>query len=74
MILLHKFKLGRNSAEATRNIMEVWGQKSISELTTRFWFDKFRPGNLNLDDKEGHGRSSQLRLIFEADSQNYKTN
>ena len=49
------------------------GEKSSSECTTRLWFEKFRSGNLRLEDEEDRGRSSlidnhQLRSIIEADS------
>ena len=56
IILLHKFKLSLNTAEATRNVVEAWGKRT-SERSTRLWLEKFRSGNFSLEDEEGRGRS-----------------
>lgn len=71
IILLHEFKLGHNAAQTTRNIVEAWGEGSTSERTVRRWFEKFRSGDVSLEDEEGRGRppavdNDQLKAIVEA--------
>lgn len=46
IILLHEFKLNRNAAQATRNVVQVWARK-VSERTVTCCLGKFRNGNLN---------------------------
>lgn len=60
VILLHEFKLGHNAAEAARNIIRVWGEGTTTERTARRWFEQFRKGDFNIEDKEGRGRSSEV--------------
>ncbi|KAE9418653.1 hypothetical protein Angca_008837, partial [Angiostrongylus cantonensis] len=55
-----EFKVGRRAVETFRNINGVWGEGCIDESTVRTWFRKFRPGDLDLEGKEGRGRSNKL--------------
>lgn len=71
-IYFYEFKLGRSAAQTARNINEVWGQGAINECTVQRWFQKFRSGDFDLEDKEGRGRHfaldhDQLRSIVEQD-------
>lgn len=60
LISLYEFKLGRNGAQTSRNINEVWGDGSVSECTVQRWFKKFREGDFSLEDKEGRGRTLSI--------------
>lgn len=69
-IYFYEFKLGRSAAQTARNINVVWGEGSISECTVQRWFQKFRVGDFDLEDKEGRGRPSvvdhdHLRALVE---------
>src|SRR5699024_11886658 len=67
VILLHKFKLGHNTADATRNVNRAWGDGTASDRTTRRWFEKFRNGDTNLEDEEGRSEehTSELQSRFD---------
>ena len=60
VIMLHEFKCGHNSAEATRNINAAWGPDTASERTVGRWFCKFAGGDVSLEDEPGRGRKSSL--------------
>lgn len=55
---------------ASRNINSVFGEVSVSERTIRWWFEKFRSGDLSLKyEPLGRPKSvlkDQLRAIAEA--------
>ncbi|UYV82279.1 hypothetical protein LAZ67_21001563 [Cordylochernes scorpioides] len=61
IILLHEFKLGRSAAQATKNIIEAWGEASSSERTIRRWFQKFKVGDFGLEDQDDRGRRSTFK-------------
>lgn len=67
---LYEFKLGHSAAMASRNINSVFGEVSVSERTIRWWFEKFRSGDLSLKyEPLGRPKSvlkDQLRAIAEA--------
>ena len=48
ILFLYEFKLGHSAATASRNINSVFGKGSVSERTIRWWFEKFRSGDLSL--------------------------
>ena len=60
IILLHEFKLGRKAGEAHENIVKAWGPDVVSIRTTQLWFQKFRSGNMSLEDEPGRGRIREL--------------
>nr|XP_031314382.1 histone-lysine N-methyltransferase SETMAR-like [Camelus dromedarius] len=62
---------GHSAAMASRNINSVFGEGSVSERTIRWWFEKFRSGDLSLkNEPRGRPRSvlneDQLRAMVEA--------
>ena len=76
-ILLHEFKLGHETREATRNIQQAWGEDTANERPVERWFAKFR-SNLSLEDKERSGRpysfdADCLKDSVEADPRKKKT-
>jgi transposase len=73
IIYLYEFKLGHIAAEATRNINTAFGKGTVSERTTRRWFEKFCSGDTNLDNlPRGHAPSviddEVLKEMIEADT------
>ena len=57
-LIFHEFKQGHNATEASRNICETLGSKSVNERTCRRWYAKFRSGATQLSDKKRSGRPS----------------
>lgn len=71
ILFLYEFKLGHSAAAARRNIISVFGEGSVSERTIRWWFGKFRSGDLSLkNEPRGRPRSvlneDRLRAMVEA--------
>lgn len=71
ILFLYEFKLGHSAATASRNIISVFGEGSVSERTIRWWFEKFRSGDLSLkNEPRGRPKSvlneEQLRARVEA--------
>ncbi|XP_038543230.1 uncharacterized protein C15H16orf87 isoform X1, partial [Canis lupus familiaris] len=71
ILFLYEFKLGHSAATASRNINSVFGKGSVSERTIRWWFEKFRSGDLSLkNEPRGRPKSvlneDQLRAMVEA--------
>jgi len=71
-IYFYEFQLGRSAAETARNINTVWGERSVNECTVQRWYQKFRAGNISLED-EPHGSrppaidDDQMKALIEAD-------
>ena len=60
LILLYEFKLDHKAAEASRNINFAFGAGTVSERTAQEWFQKFRSGDMSVEEKEGRGRPSKI--------------
>jgi len=58
---LHYFHHGKNAAETSRIICEIYGEHivSISESTYQFWFQDFE--NFNVNDKSRCGRLQKMK-------------
>jgi histone-lysine N-methyltransferase SETMAR len=73
IIFEYEFRRGTNATQTARDINKVFGADSTSDRTVRFWFDRFRSGNFNIDN-EPRGRpetkvnNDELKVIVEADS------
>ena len=70
--LLYEFKLGHSAAEATRNISQAWSEDAVSERDARWWFERFRSGNMSIEDMPRSGRPSKVNIstlqeLIEAD-------
>ena len=50
------FKNEKNSAEATRIIVNIYGKDAVNESTVRRWFAKFWAGYFDLEDANRPGR------------------
>ena len=49
--MLYEFKLGHNTAEATKNICCVKSEGAVDHSPVTRWLKKFCPGCKNLDDQ-----------------------
>jgi histone-lysine N-methyltransferase SETMAR len=72
-IFLYEFKLGHNAAKATHNIIQAFGQDTANERTVRRWFEKFRSGDMSLENEERSRPGTvidndQLKALAEADT------
>ncbi|VDP05823.1 unnamed protein product [Heligmosomoides polygyrus] len=73
VIMLHEFKLRHSVSEATQNIKMAWGEDSANERAVRRWYQKFRVGDVDLEDKDRSRRPAKcddgrLKERVEADS------
>jgi [histone H3]-lysine36 N-dimethyltransferase SETMAR len=71
-IALHEFRLKNSARAAAKNINQSMGQGTITHVTVSNWFNRFREGNLKLDDEERSGRPpvvnlDELRQLIEED-------
>lgn len=71
--LLYDFKVGLSAAESSRRICQAFGDNAVNERTARQWFQKFRSGDMSLNDAPRSGRpqaldDETLRAAIESDS------
>jgi transposase len=59
VLLLHEFRLGH---KATSNICSTMGKYALSIRTAQHWFNRFKNGNLELDDLPRSGRPLEVDL------------
>lgn len=50
--VLYEFKLGHSALTALQNLNQVFGCGAISRVSVYRWYEKFRKGDENLEDKE----------------------
>ena len=55
-LLLHEFRLGHKATEAANNICSTMGENVLSIRTAQHWFNRFKNGNLEIDDLPRPGR------------------
>lgn len=53
-----EFKLRRSATQTAQYINEMWCEGSIIVRTVQLWFQIFRQGDLDLQEKCGHWRFS----------------
>ena len=47
-VLLSYFRKGKNAAQATKKLHDVYGQEALKDRQCRNWCDKFRSGDFSL--------------------------
>lgn len=55
-VLLFFFNSKKSAAEACRLLSGVYGEASLSERTCREWFQRFKSGDFDVEDRHGGGR------------------
>ena len=60
VLLFHEFLLGRRASKATNNICSAMDEDMLSIRTGQHWFNRFKNGNLQLDDLPHSSRSKEL--------------
>ena len=63
--LIFCFYLKKTAAEAHRMLLSIYGESAFSERTCREWFQRFKSGDFDVEDRHGSGKEK----IFE-DSKN----
>lgn len=58
--LLLLFDLKKTAAEAHRMLSETYGVQAPSQRSCRFWFERFKSGDFNLQDKERPGQPKKF--------------
>jgi [histone H3]-lysine36 N-dimethyltransferase SETMAR len=58
--LLHEFQLGRSAGEAKRNVCQALGYEAVKIACAKRWFQKFRRGDTNTQDKPRSGRPLEM--------------
>ncbi|CAF5017028.1 unnamed protein product, partial [Rotaria socialis] len=71
--LLHEFRLGHKTTEATRNICSTMSKDALFIRTAQHWFNWFKNDNFELDDLPRVGRPLEvdmdvLKQLAEEDS------
>ena len=51
VIFEYELHRGTSAAETARRINDVYGDGAAKENTVRFWFQRFRSGNIDLQNK-----------------------
>ena len=62
MLLLHEFRLGHKATDAASNLCSTMSKDVLSIRTAQHWFNRFRNGNLELDDLPRSGRPVEVDM------------
>ena len=54
-IMMYHYEKGWKLAQSFRDLIELFGERTISERQCREWFDLFKSGNTSLEDNPGRG-------------------
>lgn len=60
LLLLHEYRLNRKAKEAYENINQSMGEGMLSYNTTTLWFQKFKSGDYDLNDKPHPGAEPKV--------------
>ena len=62
VLLLHEFRLGHKATEAANSISSTVGDNALSTRTAQHWFNRFKNGNLELDDLPRSSRPVEVAV------------
>ena len=71
--LIYYFNFKKSAAEAHRLLAETYGETALSEKSCREWFQKFKNGEFDIEDKERSGRpkvyeDAELEALLDQES------
>lgn len=72
-VLIFCFNMKQSAAEAHRMLANTYGEAVVSERTCREWFQRFKIGDFNIEDRHGGGRErvfddTELKALLDEDS------
>jgi len=70
-LLIYFFNLKKSAAEAHRLLVEAYGDTALSERSCREWFQKFKNGEFDVENKKRSGRPKvyvELEALLDEDS------
>ena len=72
-LLIYFFNLKKSVAEAHRLLVETYGEAALIKRSCREWFQKFKNGEFDIEDKERSGRpkvyeDAELEALFDRNS------
>ena len=67
-LLIYFFNLKKSAAEAHRLLVEAYDDVALSERSCREWFQKFKNGEFDIEDKECSGRPKENMEALDEDS------
>ena len=71
-LLIYFFNLKKSAAEAHRLLVGTYGEAALSERSCREWFQKFKNGEFDIENKERNGRpkvykDAELEALLDQD-------
>lgn len=72
-LLIYFFNLKKSAAEAHRLLVDAYGEAALSDRSCREWFEKFKNGEFDVEDKKRIGRpkvyeDTELETLLKEDS------
>ena len=72
-LLIYFFNLKKSAADVYRLLVEIYAEAALSERCGREWFQKFKNGEFDIEDKERSGRpkvceDAKLEALLDQDS------
>ncbi|EGI59301.1 Mariner Mos1 transposase [Acromyrmex echinatior] len=72
-VLIFCFNMKKSAAEAHQMLSNTYGEATISERTCREWFQRFKNGDFNVEDRHSDGREkvfedAELEALLDQDS------
>ena len=72
-VLIFCFHLKKTATEAHRMLSSTYGESALSERTYREWFQRFKSGDFDVEDRHGGGKEtsfegSELKALVAEDS------
>ena len=72
-VLIFCFNMKKSAAEAHRMLSNTYGEAAVSERTCREWFQRFKNGDFDVEDRHSGGREkvfedAELEALLEQDS------